>query len=938
MTAEESKDLRFTRMPLLLLVVLMLGLSSCSTVRNAWTDFNAYFNTYYNAQNYFERGVRQVENQQVDYNPERPIRIHPTPAEVAQSEFEEAIARAVDIIHMHEDSRWVDNAVELIGKAYYYQHDFYSGAQNFDEIYNNAIDQTRRQNAVMWRGKIFLEMEEYGAGISYLYNHLNSGEFEWDPEIRAETKFVLAQLYTYTEDWEEARVYLEEGLQDISDRELRFRGWFLLGQVYEIQGDYNNAIYAFERAMNRRNEEFELLYYAHIKKGEMLRNAGMHQQAYDHFHDMSRNDNFFEYLGDIEFHKAKTLHMAGDIDEALDFYKVTLRQEINPPSRKVNSQIYYNIAEIYRDYHLDYATASAYYDSSLTAMPGIEQMPKDFDVELMAESFGEYAELKSETARLDSLLWLGSLDEEEFDAIIDEIRQEKIREMEEEMRAQESGTDVVVDQQDMEETDQIEDHGDSGFLNHLDRERSNRASQQFSAYWGNRPLVDDWRRADAVRLAVREREEEIEEDVDEEELVLDPDDADEQMAMQQVTVDISEVPFEEEERTQMEKDLASASYEIGNVFFMSLDMPDSAAANYERIIENYPESDLVPQALYSLSEVYLSFQDSVIAREYGQQLVDDYPTTIYAERVSERLDIPIPEEALADTSEDTTYVAWRQLQEEFDDQHSQEYAEELRQFAYNHPEAEQAPLALYHASMAYINIAKEDTSYAELQKTRTSKKAEWEEEKAYLESKRDSAQVLLESEDTTLTDDEKSYWQAWADTTISEPDLSEYDPYKNAYWDSVRVVLAELQQEYTDFTFNERLGRIQEEIGKPEEPEPEEDPEADAEARDEDLEYAECEELDRSPEILGGTDDFLYQSGFQETVDQMMLSGEFDVTVIFDEQGTVLEVVYTEEDDPLGFMEELETAILDHMQLSPPRIDSMETKAKCTLTLELQYN
>ncbi len=940
MTTEKLNVLRFNKMPLLFLVVVSLSISSCSTVRNAWTDFNAYFNTYYNAQNYFDRGVRQVEDQEVDYNPERPIRVHPTPAEVAQSDFEEAIERAVDIIYMHEDSRWVDNAVELIGKAYYYQHDFYSGAQNFDEIYNNAIDETRRQNAIMWRGKIYMEMEEYGAGISYLYNHLNSGEFDWDSQIEAETKLVLAQLYTYTEDWEEAKVYLQDGLQDISDRELRFRGWFLLGQVHEILGDYNNAIQAFEQAMDRRNEEFELLYYANLKKGEMMRNAGLHQEAYDHFHEMSRNDNFFEYLGDIEFHKANTLHQAGDIEEALDFYEVTLRQEVNPPSRRVNSRIYYNMAEIYRDHLLDYKMAAAYYDSSLTAMPDIEQMPKDFDVELMAESFGDYADLKTEVARMDSLLWLGTLDDEEFEAVIEEVREEKIREMEEEMRGQETATDVVVDEQDLEETDEIEDHGDSGFLNHLDRERSNRASQQFTAYWGNRPLVDDWRRGDAVRMAVQEGD--TEEEVEEDEVIVDPEDADEEMAMQQVTVDIADVPFEEEDQVQMQKDLASASYEIGNVFFMSLDMPDSAAANYERIIENYPESDLVQQALYSLAEVYLSMDDTLMARDYAERLIDEHPGSMYAQRASERLDIPISDDALADTAvEDTTQKAWDELQEEFEDHYSQEYAEELRQFAYNYPDSEQAPLALYHASMAYINIAKEDTLFADLQKTKNSKQAEWEKEKANLESKRDSAKVILaDTTDKTLSEDDEKYWKQWADTTFSEPDLSEYDPYKNAYWDSVRVVVANIQENYSDFTFNERLERIQDEIGKPDEPEPEEEEaeEPESEAREEELDYASCEELDREPEVLGGTDQFLRESEFQDTVNQMMLSGEFDITVIFDEEGNVIEVVYTEEDDPLGFMEELEEAILEYMQLSPPRIDEMEMKAKCTITMDLQYD
>lgn len=933
MAAEQSINVRFIRIPLLAIAVVALGLSSCTTARNAWVDFNAYFNTYYNAKTAFDQGVRQIENQDIVYNPERPIRIHPTPPQVGQNAFEETVLKSADIIHYHEDSRWVDNAVELMGKAYFYQQEFFSAAQNFDEIYHNAVDERRRQNAVLWRGKAFMEMEEYSAGITYLYNHLNSGEFEWAEQTKAEVKLVLGQLFTYAENWEEAEYYLTNGLEANSDRILSYRGHFLLGQVYERLDNSLEALMAYEVAMDRRNAEFDLQYHAHIKKGEMLRELGRYQETYDHFHDMSRNDNFYEFLGDIEYQKAKTLHAAGDIYESMEYYKITLQQEINPPSRKVNSLIYYQLAEIYRDYFQDYTIAAAYYDSSLTAMPNPDVMPVDHDVQLMAESFGEYADLKSRTARLDSLLWLGSLEDEEFDAVIDEIRQEKIRQLEEEMREQETSRDVVVHEQDLQESDDIDDIDDNGFLNHLNRERSNRASQQFTAYWGNRPLVDDWRRGDAVRLAVREGE--SEEDIDEDEVIVDPEEAGDQMVAQQVTVDISDVPFEPEEREEMRRQMAAASYEIANVFFLSLDMPDSAAVNYERVIKNYPDSDLVSQSLYSLTEVYLSLNDSIKAMEYAEQLIDEHPGTIYAHRTSERMGIPLPEEALRDTASDTTQIEWNRIREQLSDGYSRDHAEALRKFASNYPESEQAPLALYHASMAYINIARDDTVFAEMQNTRTRKKREWEQEHNYITAKQDTARTILEA-DTTLAENEMDYWQSWADTTVTEPDFSEYDPYTNAYWDSVRVVVAELQDNYQDFVLSDKLAVIQDEVGRPEQPEEAED-EAVAEP-EVNYEFAECDELDRDPEVLGGTGAFFTRSGFQEIIDQMMLSGEFEVTVIMDEDGYVIDVLYTEEDDPLGFMEELEEAMLEEMRLTPPRIDNMQTKARCTITLELQYS
>lgn len=925
--------MRINTLSNLLLLLVLVTLVGCSTVQNAWYDFNAYFNTYYNAQNYYEEGLRQVENREIEYNPERPIRIHPSPEQVGQSDFEEASLKAAEIVHNHENSRWVDNAIELIGKAYFYQQDFFGAGQNFDEIYNNAIDETRRQNAVLWRSKVFMEMEEYSPGISYVTNHLYSDEFEWDSDIKAELQLVFAQLYTYTEQWENAEEYLREGIEEVSDRQKEYRAWFLLGQVQERMENWEDAWESYAEATSSRNEDFNLIFQAYMKKGEMMRNLGEYQMAYDHFFDMSRDDNFYEYLGDIEYQKARTLHLAGEVDEAVDQYKLTLRQEVNPPSQKYTALIYYGLAEIHRDIKLDYTLAAAYFDSSRTSTPSSEVMPENFDAELMAESYGEYAELKSTQARLDSLLWLGSLDDEEFDAVVEEVRQSKIEELREEMKEQERGPDMVVQQDDMEETDEMEAGDENGFLNHLNRERMTRASQQFNAYWGNRPLVDDWRRGEAVRLAIRERE--VDEDVEEDDVVLDPQDTeDEEAIAQQVTVDISEVPFDQEEKEEMQRRLASTAYEIGNVFFLSLDMPDSAAANYEGVIENYPESDLVSQSLYSLTEVYSSMGDTAKAREYAERLVADHPSTLFAQRISERMDIALPE-VYQDIKEDTSEVRWRELEAKVDEEFSSGNVDELRRFASRYPDSDKAPIALYHATMGYIQKAKDDTNFTGNLKKRDEKKAEWQEEEKYISTMRDSAQALLEA-DTTLSDEDQQYWQAWADTTISEPDFSEYDPYQNAYWDSARVMVAKISEEYQDFPLNSRLSEIQNEIGAP--PEPETDEEAETEGEEVDQDYVECDQLDEEPEILGGLDSFLERSGFQETIDQMMLTGEFDVTAVIDEEGYVVDVIYTEDEDPLGFMDELSEAMLEEMNLSPPLLDGDSVKAKCVLNLQLDYN
>ena len=125
----------FSKLPLKYSLLLLFGtlvLTGCKTpLKQGWHNFNAYFNTYYNANLNFERGLEKNRNQKPELNPERPIRIHPPPNRAGQTEFDNAIDKGAKILRDHEQSKFVDDALLLIGRAYFYQSEFYNAEQKF---------------------------------------------------------------------------------------------------------------------------------------------------------------------------------------------------------------------------------------------------------------------------------------------------------------------------------------------------------------------------------------------------------------------------------------------------------------------------------------------------------------------------------------------------------------------------------------------------------------------------------------------------------------------------------------------------------------------------------------------------------------------------------------------------------------------------------------
>lgn len=992
-------------------------------------------------------------------NPERPVRVHTTPRSVGQNDFEHAIQKSADVIRFHPQSRWVDNAIEIIGMSYFYQQQYFSADQKFVELLGTTSDPELRQRAILWRGRAALELENYVEGINYAQSRLFSTEFNWDPEIAAELKLVIAQLFVARGEYDDAEVYVAEALPDIRDRNLEMRSHFLHGQLLELQERYDEAFEAYNRATHQSNPNYDLIYHAELKLGIVARKQGEIDWAYEHFSSMRRDDRHYEYIAAIEYEIARTLQIQDRFTEARAMYGQILDRRVQNPSREVQAKIYYGIAEIYRDFYLDYEMTAAYFDSSAGLATNHERLPEGFDADILARSYGDYTRYSREIRHLDSLLWLGGLSQAELDSVVENIRQQKIAEMEAEARAQQRSQLISVDGID-EAGAQADEQTDNGFLNHRNPAVMQQMSQAFMAYWGQRPLVDDWRRIERVREnLIRQFEEEGEEIADIDEAV------EEELAPQTQTieVDLSEVPFSEVDREETRRRIASYEYEIGNVFYTSLAMPDSAAVYYRSVMNHYPDSDLAPQAIYSLSELYESEGDSVNALQYAMQLVDFYPGTIFAERVAERfhLDREVPDYEM--TRADSISYSYESIKNM---DRSPERATKLRELSLKYPDDDIAAEALYRSLLDFVETAREDETYEyrmnELNLVRTI----WEQAKSEKQILRDSVRAMLADsvfmagfpvqeqpdepedmdtapldddtspadDDTSLMDEDVSpadddtslmdeyvspvddindhindpvetdvaeisgevsetdvaelngeesvvddaepgseisevddtelngelsevdegmgngedmavdeeaavtrselkfrehverLYMRIADQLDEEPDFSGMFPYEGALWDSARVVLLTLQDNYPNFSKSSVIDALADEI------------EVDrirSAMVDTSIVYS-CEELDEIPQIVGGSDQFLEESGMNNIIEAQELDIRVMVVVGIDQDGRPLEAEIRNGDDHPGIMEALRRNVLEFMRFESPTVYGVPVRASCEYPLELQ--
>lgn len=692
-----------TYITLLSLAVLF---TACGTsVKSSWTNFRAYYNTYYNAKKNFREGYRKVSQQKLNLNPEQPIRIHPQPVKAGDEEFTKAIDKGATILRKFPDSKWVDDALALIGKSYFFKEEYFSADQKFQELYRTTDNASMRHEAVIWRGRVFLETGLFAQGINYIKSELEDTGEEWEPAVRAEALALLAEYNTRLEQPRQAIAYLEQCLPVLEERMLQARGYFLYGQLLEEQGKLDQAFEAY-RKVPGLHPPYELVSLAERKEAEVSRESGNLKRALDIYTDMSRDDKNFDIRPDLYYEIARTQQARGNYDEAEQIYNRVLHQSINPPNRETAAKAYYGLAEVFRYHYRNFAGAAAYYDSASSQNADPEKVPESFNAGGLARSFGQYARLKSSSYRLDSLLWLGSLPSAQFDSVLQRIRERKRSEMEQQLRERQQQSNTLVNITENGGRATADQSRESGFLNYRNPKQLADARRQFEAYWGGRPLVDDWRRVEAVRqfrqnggdtAAVTEAQEQV---------------TREEEGVRQVEIDLSEIPFTDEAKAKTRKELARIRYELGNVFFLSLDMPDSAQVYYRSVIDRFPRSSYAPQAMYSLVELNLINNKPDTARTWAEKLLNQYPQTVYAMRAADRMKFEKDRDRQDGMSIDSTRFEYNQRLDSLVTFLAVRSARKWQKFAEDGAWPDIAGRALLNAARRYLEASQREPGYS----------------------------------------------------------------------------------------------------------------------------------------------------------------------------------------------------------------------------------
>ncbi len=858
---------------LLLILFSLAFVAGCgNTLKSSWTDFNAYYNTFYNAKEHFRDGIKKVNDQDEVIDPAEPIRIHPPPAEVGADDFQQAIDKGARVLRKFPDSKWVDDAILLMGKSFYYRQEFFTALENFEQLRNGTESPEMQQRAIIWIGRTQLDLKQYTEAISFLESELEQYPQRWSRSRKGEIQALVGQHYVMLESWDEAAAYLFDAIENIGDKKILGRSYFLQGQVLEQIDRLAESFNAFGDAADIF-PSFEYLYWSRYKQGDIARKAGRYNLALDIFQNLRNDDKNLDRRGELLFEIAQTHEKMGDAEVAEQLYKSLLDENQNrqKQSQELKGDIYYRLGRIYSDHSENYQTAAAYFDSASAARTQSSQQEED--VSELADVYGEYTGLQESINRVDSLLYLGSLSDQELDSALQRIRKQRLEELERQQELDEDNTLTNAPSEDIDEVSDVPTQ--YGFLNYKNTTLTEQSKAQFEVVWGNRPLVDNWRTVRVFRN--------VDTGVDEES-DMDGIPQNGEAGDSKLDLNIEEIPRTQQQKNRLQRQKLNTQYELGNMLFLNLSMPDSARYYFHEVINSDVSGELRPRAMYSLFELFSTQDNTDSLTVWAQRVIDEYPDTRYARRVQSRLEGK-PAGAEEDQKSTPLLNRYQQIQNDTTDQKPTK----LKRLALQNRDTKLASQIYFDAIQAYIEQAK-------------------------------AADTLFAFNDTTI---ERTIGDSVTvgDSVSSRIDYLESQlKFTGTRWDSVRFAVEQFDTTFPGSKEHDKVLKLKELL---------EQGTSDTES------LPTCEDLDISLEVEPSMDHFLSQVTYPDDLKEKSISGNLNYIFVVSASGEVEKYERISPSTPFDIEGSFEDTFDEHLTFKALELDDPPEKIRCEVSFPI---
>ena len=628
----------------------------------------SHYNFYYNANNRLNLVIERARlSNKDDYS--KMLSFYPYSLENTasqKSDLDSVIYKSTAGILLHDlRSEWVDNFYLLIGKSYFFKKDFDSAALTFqfinynlfprkkkDDDYNKIVGSNEgetgagsvsiadkekrnivqkaftqpasRNGTLIWQIRTFTEQKEYGdaAGlISILQNDKNL-----PLRLKNDLEEAVSYWFFSQNNFDSSAVHLQKALSNADTKDDKSRWEYLLAQMYELTGKFDEASIYYLRAA-RQTSDPVMDIYARLSEAKMLRNVGNFKEldnTISNLLSMAKKDKYEPFRDIIYYSTGQLSLQKPDTLNGIIYYNKSVSYNNKESGYKDKS--FFQLANIAFKQQR-YKEAYAYYDSLSAA--GNKEPEDSALIEDRKELLSRLVPKLMVIDREDSLQMLAALLPAERDAFLKKMvkkyRKENGLKEEDDFAG---NTLITFDNRNKEPVDLFKasaaNTGDWYFYNTSLRSKG---FNEFKTKWGRRTNTDNWRRKSAMDAGVNNTGNGLSS--------LDPNapdplnkkggtGANEKTTEYSFDALMAEIPLSKEKIDTSNKIIAKNLFEAAQIFQNELQDFEQAIALYEDFVRRFPTDFKIPDVYYGLAYCYNKLGNSAKASLYSNLLKTNF--------------------------------------------------------------------------------------------------------------------------------------------------------------------------------------------------------------------------------------------------------------------------------------------------------------------------
>ncbi|MFQ6105115.1 MAG: tetratricopeptide repeat protein [Candidatus Glassbacteria bacterium] len=305
-----------------------------------------YYNTFFSAKRYFNDGLESKEKSKDDKIPASAIK-----------SFDNSIDKCLKVLRDYPQSKYVDDAILLMGRALYEKGSFQEAVQTLSSLVANYPESKLKPDALYYLGLSYQEMKNYDNAITHFQNIV--AEYPGYSKKKG-VLYRLAEVQVSLERYADAVESLQLFLEEVDERLLRDRAVFLLAKCQFYLEEYDEAMNNFN-SLAEKTSSISLRTESYFWLASSLSKAGDHDLAIQTLENLLETNLAPEDLMDAQKSLAVEYSITGRLEDALEEYR---KLAIGFPETDVAAEAWYKCGLIELEEMDDLSNAKKYFMSA----------------------------------------------------------------------------------------------------------------------------------------------------------------------------------------------------------------------------------------------------------------------------------------------------------------------------------------------------------------------------------------------------------------------------------------------------------------------------------------------------------------------------------------------------------------------------------------------